>query len=278
MNEVDTYRSRLEHLRRELDLAGRSGSGDRVRIRDEIVALYRELERTIADFEEVKEQLRPMVEAYRDIFRSPAATATAGRADHLGSATYRERGWSALAGADYERAIRELRRAVEFDPENDSALALLAWTHLRMDDLESAGAMLEVVLKRQPDHPLAGVCVGYLRLLEGRFAEAIESLAPIAREGTDPTATLYANLYLGMVYSELAVYRDAQSFFERALALGPNLTEAHWELGRSYEREGRPELALRTWRMGAENRFSPWADQCREAAERLTAIPEGPAG
>ncbi len=269
MSDIDGYRARLERLQKDLTVAGWGANEDRTRLRDEIVGLYKEIERAIAELEALKEDVRPLVERYKEIFRSPPPAPSAVRIDHLGSSTYRERGWSALAGADYERAIRELERAVELDPESTSSLVLLAWAYLRTSDLDKAREILDEAIRKNPDHSLARTCLGYLRLLEGQFAEAIESLAAVVHEGTDSTATLYASLYLGMVYSEREMYRDAQTFFERALALGPNLTEAHWELGRSYEKEGRMDLALQAWRTGAANRFSPWGERCREAVERL---------
>lgn len=269
MMETDEYRERLERLRQDLDVADWSGGEDRARVREEIIALHRELESVIAELTEVKDELRPLVERYKEIFRAPPTTQSAVRIDHLGSSTYRERGWSALAGADYERAVRELEKAIDLDPESNSSTALLAWAYLRMNELDRGREMIERVISRQPDHGIARTCLGYLRMLEGRFAEAIESLAAVVHEGTDSTATLYASLYLGMVYSERDMHRDAQAFFKRALALGPNLTEAYWELGRSYEREGRADMALEAWRTGAANRFSPWGERCGEAADRL---------
>jgi tetratricopeptide (TPR) repeat protein len=267
--EVEEHRHRLERLRSELDTVGDLPSAERVRVRDEIVNLYRDIERQIAALEELKEGVRPLVDRYKEIFPRGGSASPPVRIDHLGSSTYRERGWSALAGADYERAARELAKAIELDPENDANLSLLAWAYLRLDHPDRARPMLERVLERQPGHPLARTVLGYLRMREGQFAEAIENLSSVVREGTDATATLYANLYMGIVYAERDMHRDAQAFFRQTLCLGPNLTEAYWELGRSYEREGRAHLALEAWQTGAGNRFSPWGDRCREAAERL---------
>ena len=281
---LEDFRERLGRLSAELDTVEALAPVERVRVRDEIVALFRDLERAIAELEALKSGVRPLVDRYKQIFPRGPVAAQPLRVDHLGSSTYRERGWSALAGADYPRAVRELEKAVGLDPDNAANLSLLAWAYLRQEDLVQARSHLERVLARQQNHPLGKTILGYLRFHEGSFAEAIENLAAVAHDGTDPTATLYANLYLGIVYSERDMHRDAQTFFRRTLSLGPNLTEAYWELGRSYEREGRIDLAVETWRAGGTNRFSPWGERCRMALERLEgravgdATPDSPPG
>lgn len=262
-----TYREQLERLRAELDGPRDVILADRGRVRDELVALVREIERLIAELEALKEEARPLVERYRELFSREEPASVTKRVDHLGSATYRERGWNALAGADYDRALEELQKAIDLDPENPSNLAMLAWAHLRLENLSLARELLKEVMNRDPEHTIGRVCIGYLRLRESKFAEAIESLSSVLREGTDRTALLYANLYLGMVYAERDMHRDAQSFFRRALELGPNLTEAYWELGHSHRRDGRPDLALEAWKAGAENPYNPWGERCRIAVE-----------
>jgi tetratricopeptide (TPR) repeat protein len=268
----ESYREKVERLRAELELPPEELVSERVRVRDEIVGLFKEIEERIVELQALKEEVRPLVERYREVFARAEPVSAVIRVDHLGSSTYRERGWSALAGGDYDRAVGELEKALALDPENSSNLAMLAWAHLRLQDWDKARPLLDRVLADDPTHPLGRTCMGYLRLRESKFAEAIESLSGVAREGTDRTATLYANLYLGVVYAERDMHRDAQALFRRALELGPNLTEAYWELGRSHQREGREDLALDVWKAGAENRFNPWGERCRSAAERLEAL------
>lgn len=267
---IEHYQARLERLRMDLQRPREALAPERARVRDEIVGLFRELEARIAELERLRDSVRPLVERYRELFsrEEPVRTQTR-RVDHLGSSTYRERGWSALAGGDYERAVTEFEKAIALDPENLLSRAMLGWAHVRLKRLAEARPLLESVLSEDPDHPMGRMVMGYLELGEGRFAEAIEKLAPVARESRDRTAALHANLYLGVVYAERDMHADAQSFFRRALELGPNLTEAYWELGRSHERMGRADLALEAWRKGAENRFNRWGERCRQAvAER----------
>jgi tetratricopeptide (TPR) repeat protein len=269
----------LEEIRRRLDElhAAMEEPPERLRdrrawLRDGILELNRDVDRAMAELERTRASLRPVAERYREAFSRPAVGG-ASYVDHLGSSTYRERGWSALAGADYERAVRELERAVELDPFNPSNHTLLAWSHLRLQLTESARSALEEALRLDPGHALARTCWGYLLLREGQHAEAIEPLSQVVREGTDPTATLYGTLYLGVVYAERDMHRDAQAFFRRALEMGPNLIEAYWELGRSYQREGRNDLALEAWRAGSSNRFNPWGERCGIAAAHLEGGP-----
>ena len=69
------------------------------------------------------------------------------------------------------------------------------------------------------------------------------------------------------------MYEDAQTFFRKTLALGPNLIEAYYELGRVLWFDNKRDDALETWRAGlAANKFNPWGKRC---GEMLKHIEEG---
>jgi tetratricopeptide (TPR) repeat protein len=69
------------------------------------------------------------------------------------------------------------------------------------------------------------------------------------------------------------MYEDAQIFFERSIALGPNLVEAYFELGHAFWLSGKRELARDIWEQGARvNRFNPWSKRCDEL---LTVVDAG---
>jgi tetratricopeptide (TPR) repeat protein len=129
------------------------------------------------------------------------------------------------------------------------------------------------VLMRQPDNALARINVGYICLKKRIFGEAIEHLSRAIRLDNDRRATLYAHFYLGLVYAEREMYDDAQAFFRKALGLGPNLIEAHYELGRALWFGGKRDDALQAWREGnAANKFNPWGKRC---GEMLKHVEEG---
>lgn len=277
-------RARVTAMAEALERAERDpAAADRDRLRDDIVGAFRDVEGRIAELTELKEAIRPLVDRYRALYpragaappRAPASV----RVDHLGSSTFVERGWNAIAGESHEQAVRELERALQLAPGDTRAEALLGWALMRSGRLPEARALLEGVLAREPGHPLATANLGYVALREGQFARAIELLSPVARGATDRTALLYANLYLGMVYAEREMYRDALGFFGRTLELGPNLIEAYWQAGWCQYREGDRAGAAETWRRGAEtNRFNPWGERCGRAAAQALAGEDVSAG
>ncbi|HET8655796.1 MAG TPA: tetratricopeptide repeat protein [Longimicrobiaceae bacterium] len=268
--ELEALRARRDELRSELERMQGGGAGEREALRDGIVGLFHDAERLIAEATELRESIRPLVDGYKRLFPSPSAPPAPARVDHLGSSTFVERAWNAIAGCRYDVAVREAERALELAPGDPAAETLLAWARMRTDRHDEARALLESVLERDAGQALARACLGYVALRQGCFAEAIEHLSRVLRGEPERKAALYANLYLGMVYSEREMYRDARTFFGQALELGPNLIEAHWELGSSYYREGEPALAAKAWRRGAEaNRFNIWGERCQEAAERV---------
>jgi tetratricopeptide (TPR) repeat protein len=66
------------------------------------------------------------------------------------------------------------------------------------------------------------------------------------------------------------MFEDAQTFFQKSLALGPNLIEAYYELGRAYWFNGQREEAMQTWRDGfATNKFNPWGKRCAEVLQTV---------
>ena len=116
---------------------------------------------------------------------------------------------------------------------------------------DDALMQFQKVLMREPGNALARINVGYICLKKGIFGEAIEHLSRAIRLDSDRKATLYAHFYLGLVYLERDMFEDAQTFFQKTLALGPNLIEAYYELGRHGSLVPRPG---RTGRRAAASR------------------------
>lgn len=271
----------LDHLRLQVaqlesSLATARDPVTRAQLKEQIVVLYRTADALERDAQRLKADAKALAGRWRDADTSGAArVGTSSRVDHLGASTFVEKGWSRLALGDAATAETALRRAISLAPGDAHAETLLAWACLEQDKREDALLHLHHVLLREPQAALARACVGYACLRAGAFAEAIEHLSRVVRQSQEPTATLYAHLWLGLVYAAREMFADAQTCFLQALALGPNLLQATFELGRAQWFAGDHLTARETWRAGAaSNTFNPWGKRC---AEQLAAVERGEA-
>lgn len=268
---LDAFQARYGQIEGELETAG---AADRERLRGEIVGLFRETGQALEELTAFKERIRALVERYKTLPPPPAPAPQQHTivADHIGSSTYIERGWTAIASGDAKRAVKELERALELAPNDPHAESLLGWAQMLREQYDDALMTYYKVLMRDPNNPLARVNLGYICLKKGIFGEAIEHLSKAIRQDADRKASLYAHFYMGLVYLEREMYDDARGFFRQTLELGPNMLEAWWEIGRAYYLEGNKAAAADAWRTGHQaNRFNLWGERCGKALAQLEA-------
>ncbi len=191
-------------------------------------------------------------------------------ADHIGASTFIEKGWSLISLGDHEGAEKALLKALELSPNDPQTESLLGWAQMLQEKYDEALLNFQKVLMRQPTNSLARINLGYICLKKKIFGEAIEHLSKAIRLDNDRKATLYAHFYLGLTYAEREMYEDAQTFFRKTLAIGPNLIEAYYELGRALWFDGKQEDAKQAWRDGlAANKFNPWGKRCGEMLKHV---------
>ena len=261
-------------------LAAPTASAELDALKGDIGALFKSVEQELASLTALRESVLQLVERWKGVRASKPSlapefngTRPVVHADHLGASTFIEKGWSRISLGDHEGAERALLKALELSPNDPQAESLLGWALMLQDKFDEALLIFQKVLVREPQNALARINVGYICLKKGIFGEAIEHLSRAIRLNNDPKATLYAHFYLGLVYLDRDMFEDAQTFFEKTLALGPNLIEAYYELGRAYWFNGQRDEAKRTWKAGlAANKFNPWGKRC---AEVLTTVDEG---
>ncbi len=254
-------------------LLAKPAPDERERVKQEIISLFRDADAAATAALAFKASVKELVEQWKQLDGRTATVAGSGRVDHLGASTFVEKGWSKLSLGDPAGAEVALRRALELAPGSNDAETLLGWAQMMQQQYDAARTTFHQVLQRDPDHALAHTNVGYVCLRQGLYGEAIEHLSRVIRLDLDRKATLYAHLYLGMVYREREMYDDAETFFRKALELGPNLLQSWYELGRVHWFAGRRDDAIASWRSGAEaNKFSPWGKRC---AELLGQVEQG---
>ena len=271
---LEDHRARMAALTARLDSP--AATAERDAIRADLIALGKALERDLAELTAMKEEAKTLVERWKALQGSGAPAFSADRpvvADHIGASTFIEKGWSRISMGDYVGAEESLGKALALVPNDPQAESLLGWAQMLQEKYDEALMQFQKVLMREPTNALARINVGYICLKKRIFGEAIEHLSRAIRLDSDRKATLYAHFYLGLVYLERDMFEDAQTFFQKTLALGPNLIEAYYELGRAYWFNGQRDEAMQTWRDGfAANKFNPWGKKC---AEVLKSVQEG---
>jgi tetratricopeptide (TPR) repeat protein len=270
-------------------LADAPDPNGREAIKRDIIALFKRVDGALTDLGQLKEDIRTLVDRYKQASaaavppQGPApapqftGTRPAVHADHLGASTFIEKGWSLISLGDYAGAIQALDKALALTPGATQAQSLLGWAQMLHEDYDDALATFSKVLMKEPANALARINVGYICLKKRIFGEAIEHLSKAIRLDNDRKATLYAHYYLGLVYLERDMYEDAQTFFRKTLALGPNLIEAYFELGRALWFAGERDAARQSWADGHKaNKFNPWAKRCKEMLDLVAAGGEVP--
>lgn len=106
-------------------------------------------------------------------------------------------------------------------------------------DAQEAQAAYEAALASDPRHLEARLNLGRLLHLEGRLDEA----EAIYRATESKEALLAYNL--AVLLEDLDRHSEALVAYREALALDPQLADAHYNLALLYERSGRPKDALR---------------------------------
>jgi tetratricopeptide (TPR) repeat protein len=283
MNEpwLAALRGQFQEIETRLGVAQ---GADRETVKRDIIALFKRVDGALTDLGQMKEDIRGLVERYKQGNAAESATAPqftgarpAVHADHLGASTYIEKGWSLISLGDYAGAIQSLEKALALSPGDVQAQSLLGWAQMLHEDYDDALGTFSRVLMKEPANALARINVGYICLKKRIFGEAIEHLSKAIRLDNDRKATLYAHYYLGLVYLEREMYEDAQTFFRKTLKLGPNLIEAYFELGRALWFAGRRDEAMQTWAEGHKaNKFNPWAKRCKEMLDVAAAGGEVP--
>jgi tetratricopeptide (TPR) repeat protein len=268
---IGSLRGEYEAIARRLDNA--AGSAEREAVKRDIIGYFKQVDGLISELAELKEDIRKLVERYKQIAASTAEASapefTSARpaihADHLGASTFIEKGWSLISLGDHAGAVQALQKALRLSPGETQAESLLGWAQMLHEDYDDALQTFQRVLLKEPANSLARINVGYICLKKRIFGEAIEHLSKAIRLDNDKKATLYAHFYLGLVYLQREMYEDAQTFFRKTLKLGPNLVEAYFELGRALWFAGQRDEAKQTWAEGHKaNKFNPWAKRCKE--------------
>lgn len=282
----------VQNLRREYDdivkrLDTVRGSAERREaVKREIIRLFKTVDQGIGDLAILKEDIRQLVDTYKQIAqaqeagdRAPQFTGAAPvvRVDNLGASTFIEKGWNLISLADYRGAIQALTRALELAPGDTQGQSLLGWAQMLSEDYDEALTTFQKVLMREPANSLARINVGYICLKKQIFGEAIEHLSKAIRLDNDKKATLYAHYYLGLVYLEREMFEDAETFLEKTIKLGPNLIEAYHELGKVRWSAGNRDGAKAVWEEGYKaNKFNPWGKRCKEALDLVAQGQEPP--
>jgi tetratricopeptide (TPR) repeat protein len=278
-------RQEYDRILERLDRAGTPEQ--REGVKREIIALFKTVDQAIGDLSALKEDIRVLVDRYKQLQASQSPDTApqftgqmpAVHASHIDASTLIEKGWHLISLGDYDGAIAALQKALQYSPGDTQGESLLGWAQMRAEQYDEALQTFQRVLTKEPANSLARINVGYICLKKRIFGEAIEHLSKAIRLDNDRKATLYAHFYLGLVYLEREMYEDAQTFFRKTLVLGPNLIEAHYELGRALWYAGDRDAARQAWEEGFKaNRFNPWGKRCHETLELVGQGQEPPRG
>ncbi|CAN5520564.1 serine/threonine-protein kinase [soil metagenome] len=177
-----------------------------------------------------------------------------------------------------EDAVEELRRVLELQPRNDNAHRLMAEIQIARSDWDAAVAEAKQAVTLRPSYWRNHSVLGLANFRAGRYEDAaaayqrVVELQPDSSRGyqtlgtalqaagqndaalvqyekaldINPSARTYSNV--GTLYFWRGDYQKAAERYEQAVALAPNDSELHANLGDAYARLGQSSRAAECYR------------------------------
>ena len=136
---ITAHRGTLKALDARLEAPDAAAEKDVLKV--EIINFFKLIEEEIADLEKLKDDVKKLVDKWKALQASTtlAPEFTADKpvlhADHIGASTFIEKGWSRLSLGDYGGAEQALRKAVELQPSDAAAAAMLRLSRASISDL-----------------------------------------------------------------------------------------------------------------------------------------------
>lgn len=127
-----------------------------------------------------------------------------------------EQARASLEEGDFERAREALRRAVEQDPGDPSALVDLGYLALGAGDTAEAAGLFRQALERDPGNVSALLAFSEIHRRTGRIEEAFEASAAASQIRPDDVAIALEGADLAL---ELGRLDEAEAAFQRVRAL-----------------------------------------------------------
>lgn len=137
-------------------------------------------------------------------------------------------GTAYLASGRPREAVAPLSQALAAYPYDMNALGNLGIAHATLGEHGQAQEAYERVLRIKPDDPRVHYHLGELLEAQGRRRPALEEYRLAAR--FDPGSGLY-RFRQGVAALQAGEYKEAREALERAIALQPDLAQAHKALG-----------------------------------------------
>jgi len=142
-----------------------------------------------------------------------------------------------------DAAIKEFRKALAFDPENDTAHTYLGNIYLSQNKTKEAIKEFKESVRLQPLSVNSLVNLGNAYIQDKNYAEAEKSLKNAAR--MDPLNPV-PDYTLGHVYLNTDRLNEAEGQFKKAEKISPRDGNVFYSLGMVYNKQGRHEDAAKS--------------------------------
>ena len=197
------------------------------------------------------------------------SSATADTAEsHLG------KGYDALRQEQYDVAAAEFRAALQLDPTLIMRARFpLAVALFELKESADARREFDAVRREMGDHPNTSYYLGRIDLENQNFESAIRHLNEAMARPPFPDTTYY----LGVAYFRQGDLASAEKWLQRAVELNPHDSQAQYQLGLVYRKQGREEDGKKAMALSAEIRRRD-ADESKLRMDCSRKLDEGPRG
>ncbi len=189
-------------------------------------ARYRE---AIADFAEVHRLKTPKT----------ATTCLAALHYNIASAYY--------ALEEFERAVTEYRKAIDFNPASFNAYHQLGVAYSELKQYQAALDAYQQAAHISPNASLPHYNIGLVYLKRGQLSSAVTAFKTAITLAPKGHNLQNAYIGLGETYFKQGALTQAADAYNEAIRLNTNAIQAHTGLGKIYAKQGNLQLAISTY-------------------------------